>query len=285
MFLRACCSFFDIGPKSALGAVCLISLGLLSGDLFAQTDERKVPVGISGRLEQVVIPGDLLEERPIDGNKTPIVLRIEASFKHGSDHRYDLVYYGLEPGKYNLIDYLRYPDGKPFTGDQVIEVVVFPVLPADVVKPNAIEIRRTGRFGGYRTTAIIAGIVWVFGLILIVTVGRHRKPVDAIVGPLSLADRLRPIIESASSGSATHRELADLERILVAYWRHKLNLDSIPSAQAIGKLREHDESGPLLLALESWLHRPDGNAYGDVEALLAPYRDLPADDLGLGEIG
>ena len=249
----------------------------------SETDERKVPVGISGRLEQVVIPGALLEERPIDGSKTPMVLRIEASYPHGSNHRYDLVYYGLEPGKYNLIDYLQYPDGTPFEGDDQLEVVVYPVLPPDVVKPNEIEIHKTGRFGGYRTMAIIAGIGWVVGLVLILTVGRGAKRDDGReVRPTTLADRLRPIIESASRGSATHRELAHLERMLVAYWRRRLGLDSLPSAQAIGQLREHSESGPLLLELESWLHRPGGEADCDVESLLAPYRELPADALEPG---
>jgi len=45
-------------------------------------------------------------------------------------------------------------------------------------------------------------------------------------------------------------------------------------------LREHPDAGPLLRGLEDWLHRPEPRESVDVGALLAPYRDLPADALG-----
>lgn len=286
MLQSAILTMVHFGLFSVFGLSASVGLAAIDAIDDSGTYEPKVPVGISGRIEQVVIPGGLLEERAIDGSKTPVVLRIEASYPHGSAHRYDLVYYGLEPGTYNLIDFLQYPDGKPFEGDDSIEVVVYPVLPPDVVKPNEIEIHKTGRFGGYRTLAIVAGVFWVIGLVLILTVGRGTAgQKQEQTGPATLADRLRPMIESASQGSATHRELADLERILVAYWRRKLGFDSLPSAQAIGKLREHPDSGPLLMELESWLHRPGGAANCDVETLLAPYRDLAADELESGGIG
>jgi Ca-activated chloride channel family protein len=50
-------------------------------------------------------------------------------------------------------------------------------------------------------------------------------------------------------------------------------------------MRKHPEAGPLLGQLEAWLHRPGPPEQVSVGALLAPYRDLPADalDLGAGE--
>src|SRR5690242_7913189 len=67
-------------------------------------------VGIAGRLDQVVIPGSELEVVPHEDRKLPIRLRIVAVYPHGSAFRYDLEYQGLEPGSFNLKDYLRRKD-------------------------------------------------------------------------------------------------------------------------------------------------------------------------------
>ena len=48
-------------------------------------------------------------------------------------------------------------------------------------------------------------------------------------------------------------------------------------ADAVVRLKEHREAGALLRALEDWLHRPPGSASVDVAAVLAPYRDVPAE--------
>jgi hypothetical protein len=139
-----------------------------------------------------------------------------------------------------------------------------------------------GRLGGYKTILIAAGIVWA--LLLFPLVWRHRKKLAPAVAPPpspTLADRLRPLVEQAAAGTLSSDGQAQLERMLLNYWRERLNLDALDMAQAIGKLRGHPEAGELLRALESWLHRPKGSARVDVTAVLEPYRDIPPRPLSI----
>jgi hypothetical protein len=260
----------------------LVATMLGQSGAYGQLDIRRVPVGVSGSIEQIVVSGALLEVAPIAGDASPIVLRIKQSYPHGSDYRYDLVYYGLEPGDYNLLGYLQDSDGRPYSGTDSIDVTIESVLTKDVVKPNELQLEHEGKVGGYWFLASILGIFWLIGLVLILVVGRGTKGQGSRQNarPRTVADRLRPMIISATEGSATHRELAELERQLVALWRRKLGLETLPTAVAIVQLREHPRSGPLLRELERWLHSPTGRGETDVEELLKPYLDVPESELG-----
>src|SRR5262245_49219942 len=79
-----------------------------AGQLPAQTP---LTVGMSGRMDQVVLPGSELEVKPLEDRRTPVVLRIANVYPHGTAKRYDFVYYGLEPGSYDLRNFLRRKDG------------------------------------------------------------------------------------------------------------------------------------------------------------------------------
>jgi len=87
------------------------------------------------------------------------------------------------------------------------------------------------------------------------------------------------LIEAAHAGTLPEEDRAELELGLIAYWRQRLGLLDAGAAEAIVSLREHEEAGPLLRALEEWLHHPSPAPVADVGALLAPYRDLPAETL------
>jgi hypothetical protein len=99
-----------------------------------------------------------------------------------------------------------------------------------------------------------------------------------------MADRLRPLVEAAMAGRIGVAQKAELERLLIGYWRRRLGLERAEPSRVMAVLREHDEAGPLLRRLEDWLHRPPGEAAGpaDVAALLEPYRSIPAEDPGEG---
>ena len=100
------------------GTGCLMFLVLILSTFSQTLDAAKIDgaeafVGISARLEQIVLPGSELKTRPLSDRQRPVVLRIEQTYPHGSDFRYDMVYYGLEPGEYDLRDYLLRVDGSP----------------------------------------------------------------------------------------------------------------------------------------------------------------------------
>jgi hypothetical protein len=62
--------------------------------------------------------------------------------------------------------------------------------------------------------------------------------------------------------------------MLIGPWQRRLNLTDANGDELIRRLRQHDEAGVLLRALEDWLHRPPGRGEVRVENFLAPYRNL-----------
>lgn len=270
--MRRCCA--------ALTAV-FIAL-IMTGKAPAQPSPE-TSVGMTGRIERLVLPGSELEAAPNEDRQAPVVVRIVRTYPHGSAFRYDLVYHGLEPGAFDLKKLLRRKDGGSTEDLPSIPIKVTPLLPPGQVQPHALEFSKSPFLGGYLALQIAAGIGWVLGLVGIVYHGflrsrmRSRRAADA--KPPTLADRLRPLIDGAMSGKLDRTQLADLERTLIAFWRLRLNLELAEPALAIDSLRKHEEAGPLLEQLEIWLHRPASASIVDPVQLLRPYRDLPADAL------
>ncbi|MFO0889382.1 MAG: hypothetical protein U0790_09615 [Isosphaeraceae bacterium] len=238
-------------------------------------------VGMPARISGVVLPGSELEVRPLDDRRGPMVVRIAEVYRHGSAMRYDLVFYGLEPGAYDLKDSLIRKDGSALGELPSIPVRVDPVLPPGQIEPHPLTLRPAPWLGGYRLVLGLVGSLWCAGLAAILLL-RRRKPEDLVAAdrrPLTLADRLTPLVTAAMDGSLSPGQHAELERMLIGYWRRRLKLDHASPAQAIAAMKEDPEAGPLIRRLEDWLHRPAGSSAEavDVASLLEPYRSLPAD--------
>jgi hypothetical protein len=257
-----------------------IGLALATLALGPLQDKRESTVGMPARVEQVMMPGSELEAIPAE-LKSPIVLRITATWPHGTAFRYDLEYTGLEAGDFDLRDFLRRKDASSTSDLPPIPVTIRSVLPAGQVRPHPPAKGEVPWFGGYGTFLVVSGVLWVAGLLALLFVGRRKKEhdVETLARPRTLAERLRPLVERALAGSLSRSERAQLELGLVAYWRRRLGLEEKPPAHVIEMLRDHPEAGPLLRSLEEWLHAPSPPAAVDIPALLAPYRDLPADAL------
>ncbi len=242
----------------------------------------KTTVGMPARIAQLVLPGPELEARPIDDRRAPVIVRIVDAYPHGSAFRYDIVYYALEPGTYDLKDSLRRKDRSSTRDLPPIRVVVEPLLPPGQLEPHRLVLAPSPWLGGYRVLMVLGVVAWIGGLAAIALAGR-RKRVDSVVAAgrvATLADRLRPLVDAAVSGQLSAGQHAELERLLIGYWRRRLDLEQAPPAKLIGLLRNHVEAGPLLRQLEDWLHRPAGTAGPvDVVALLKPYQTISADDL------
>lgn len=265
----------------------LLFLLLLAGVAPAADPLVEASVGMSAKIDGVVLAGPELKEKKTDDRNTPLVLRVVKVYKHGDDHRYDLEFYGLAPGSHDLRDYLVRVDGKPLEANvRSLPVKVVPVLPPGQVQPNKLAIEKGPSLGGYQTWVIVAAVAWAVGLLAIVgwmfSALLRKKRLATADRPLSLADKLRPLVEGAIAGKLTQPELANLERGLMAYWRKKLDLESVPPEDAIRRLRSHPDAGPLLVRLEEWLHKPGPPAAVDVGELLRPYQHLPPDDAELG---
>ena len=256
---------------------------LTSAVLFAAStaasaqSSRPARLGMRTRIEALVLPGPELVAKPVVA-RSPIVLRITATYPHGTDFRYDLEFEGLEPGGFDLRDWLVRKSGEPAAGLPPIGVEVSGLLPPGRVVPHAPTALPPPSVGGYFTTLVVLGLVWLGGVVWFVVSGRRRRPAAAAPPPVpvSLAERLRPMVEAAAAGSLPPAERARLELGLLALWRRRLGLADRSPAEIFVVLKDHPEAGPLLRGLESWLHAPDAAGKADVGDLLAPYRGLPA---------
>ncbi|HEB54337.1 MAG TPA: hypothetical protein ENI87_13880 [bacterium] len=255
----------------------LIAL-LLTVALAAQArDQRTASVGMRAFVEQIVIPGTQLEPAPSKFG-APVVVRVVKTWPHGEQLRYDLEWVGFEEGTFNLLDYLVRRDGSTKEGLEPITVEVTSVLPPGDLEPGDLEPKTSERLGGYSTLQVVVAVAWGIGLVLILFVGRRRKPRTAPPEtPATLADRLRPLVERVQGGAASDAQKAELERLLVAFWRERLDLGDVKAVDAIVAIKRHEQAGALLRQVEAWLHMPNPPRDVDVQHLLAPYRSVTAD--------
>ena len=202
-----------------------VSLG--ASGAGAETTRSSTTVGMPAKIEQLVLPGTELEAKPIEDRRKPIVLRIVNSYAHGSAFRYDIVYYGLEPGEFDLKDSLLRKDGSPISDLPSIPVKIEPVLPPGQIEPHRLALTPSPFLGGYRLLLIAGALVWTAGLIAILVAGRRKRDqaILAAVKPVTLADRLRPLVEKALAGTLNPGQHAELERLLIGYWRKRLKLE------------------------------------------------------------
>jgi len=272
--------FSFANPKS-VAAISAMTLVLIAATVTGQEKYRSA-VGMSMRIEQIVLPGSELVAMPLDETNRPIVLRVTGVFSHGTDYRYDLEFYGLVPGAFNLCDYLKRKDGSATGELPPLTVEIQTNLPQGQIEPSVLQSNSGPGVGGYRRVIMVSVFVWLIGLALILFWGRKKNLEDRVSsGPPSVADLLRPLVEEAMAGQMSDSRLAQLERALVVLWRKQLNLDDTKAEDAIVVLREHDQAGVLLRQLETWLHCPGGEQDVDIAVILAPYQNLPADELSL----
>jgi hypothetical protein len=256
----------------------LLPLLLLAASAVAQArDERSASVGMRACIEELVLPGSELIAAPAVAG-APIVLRILATRAHGDRFRYDLEWTGLEAGPHDLAKYLARKDGSAAADVPAIPVTVASILPKGQKEPSEQAPTEPPRLAGYRVLQIAAGVLWLLGLLAILFVGKKRRRAAAAPpGKPTLADRLRPLVEAVATGAAGDAQKAELERLLVAFWRDRLGLRDQKAAAAIVAIRQHAEAGQLLRQLEAWLHMPKPPAPVDLQAVLAPYRGVAAD--------
>ena len=140
-------------------STCLFMFAIVAA-LAAHAEDSppasKSTVGMPARIDQRVLEGTELEVRPIDDRRAPIVLRIVDVYPHGKAFRYDLVYYGLEPGTYDLKNLLRRKDGSPTDGLPPIPVLIEPLLPPGQLEPHPLSLAASPGLGGYRLLVISA---------------------------------------------------------------------------------------------------------------------------------
>ena len=264
-------------PASIIRAVAAALLTTICA--FALEKSPSHEVGIEGDLELTLKRGDY-QPKPLD-DRTPLILRID-EIKHPADGNfvYHFHYIGFESGPHKLVDYLVKPDGSPATEVGDFTVTVKSILPPDHKgELNSYVPRPFPWFGGYRMLLGALAAAWVLGLLVFYWLGRRRKTevvIEVAPPPPGYAERMRPLVEQAAAGNLSASGQAELERLMTGYWREKIPLPGRRMADALAAMKRHPEAGAILLALERWLHRPDGASREEINGLLEPYRRSPA---------
>lgn len=261
----------------------ILGLGLVATAAAQEepvSTENEYAVGFPGVMEDVILPGSVLKSKNIESRDQSIVVRVVNAFAHGDAFRYEFEFYGLEPGTYNLIDYLEREDGSSTEGIPELPVNIVAVLPPGQVEPHQL-VSESSFFRNYYLPILIAGgVVWAVGLWMILFWGRGKyRRLDPERHRVTVAQRIQPLVEKAVAGDLTRAEQGELERTLVAFWQKKLRLDHVAPSQMMEKLRANPESGELLQQLENWLHRPDPPENVDVPALMKPYQSMDLNEI------
>lgn len=271
-------------------AASLMAMVAVVACAFAQVRREAVrtTIGIEGRAVFRHPAGENVQAVPVD-DKAPVVVRIADQTRDGEFVLYDLRFIAQYAGEFDLRDCLRRPDGTPLTNAEPLPVSIGKLLPDDH-QGALFEIGggRLPRLGGYQVVLLVISALWlVVPLVVLARRMARPRPVppppDA--PPRTLADQLRPLVESAMRGEMSVSDRARLEMLLQAYWRERLGLGAgLDQAGAMSILRAHPEAGELLAMLDHWLHRPRraGEAEVEVSAELARYRDASPVELASG---
>ncbi|MEZ6003968.1 MAG: hypothetical protein R3F33_07245 [Planctomycetota bacterium] len=244
---------------------------------FGQGDEilARTSIGMRLVLRDVVLPVEGLEPVPVhDAGKADALVRILESERHGEAMRYTFEVTPYVAGAFDLRTHLQGPAGASVELPP-LNIEVSAVLPPGRMEPAALEETTGRRFGGYKNRMILAGILWIIGLIMILYLGRQTKrraERAENAPPPTVAQLLRPLLEKAHAGDLPDRERADLERLLLRFWRDRRGLAEVSPVAALARLKQDKEAGPLLVTLETWLHSPGPAPEPDWAALLAPYQ-------------
>ncbi|HUG68672.1 MAG TPA: hypothetical protein VMM76_13035 [Pirellulaceae bacterium] len=221
--------------------------------------------------------GSAIEVKPFEKRES-LLIRIADVTREQAVSIYEIRYIGFIAGEYDLRDYLRQIDGTDLSSVPPAKVSIVSVLPASHDgELGAIERSPLPFAWPYRILLAGAVLLWLIPLVWWKKQRMsHRKRVTKEVHPPnpSLSDQLKPLVEAALDGRSSPREQATLERLLLSFWREKLNLNECGSQQALASMRAHREAGALLRQVDAWLHMPPGRREIDVPALLAPYRNV-----------
>lgn len=239
-------------------------------------------LGVSRMIEQIVLPGTRLTHKKVDPTSTPLIVRVVRSFPHGDSFRYDISYFGLTEGEFDLRDFLVREDGSNSRDLPSLPVTINAVLADNQIEPNQLEVGGLSKYGGYWKLLWLGAIVWALVLIILVVLGRPKKIPQTVSfeKKITLAELLKPSVEKAIAGKLPKEKRAELERLLFSFWQKKLDLGDLDPAEALNRIRNHEDSGPLLRKVEKWLHSPGGSdETTDLATLLAPYQKYDADEL------
>jgi hypothetical protein len=240
----------------------------------------RLTIGVEGR-QTIVIRGPQLHAAPFTPGDA-LSVRIAEAVPVSNGFRYDVRFMAFGPGKYDLREYLLLPGNVRPENLPEVTILVDSILPKDHKgELFATDVSPIDLHSNY---SIVMGLLWsLWGLLLIPILFYGRPPrVHAAPAPYNptTAERLQLLLERAEHDSLSPEQQADLERLLMAFWSHRLNLSAERLPELIPHLRQHPAAGRQMALVEAWLHSQHAPSNGVTarELLndLAPELNAPA---------
>ncbi len=220
-------------------------------------------------------------QRDVDA---PLIVRL----RQADVGKYELLFIGTTEGRFDLRDTLQ--DGKGRTVDSLppMYVSIVSTLPND----QRSDLYAAANFepaitGGYKSAMLLGLASWMLVPAVVYVIKRLRRSEAILVSqappPPTFAEQLEPLVMAAANRSLSTREKGRLELLLLQYWRERVVMTELSMAAAIQQLRVHPEAGPLLNAVERWLHceapsrgNSEDRSPEEILRLLLPYRSAVA---------
>ena len=226
-------------------------------------------VGMVKRLK-VTLDGELLMAAKVD-DKADAMVRIISTEKTANGFIYDLEFMGLEPGEYNLINYLRKASNGEKADLDEVKVEVGTELNAETWKGELLDFQKTvdTLTPWYKKLNYLFLAFWVVILMVIIFYGRKKKEEDEVevVQEKSLNEKICDLLGSLE-GNSTKELWQRIEGLIFQHWYERKNLEGLPMHEAIVKLKADSEAGPFILKLEKGLHSKDYRNEQEVSAMI-----------------
>lgn len=250
----------------------------------AQTADRIPPptIGRASILAGVNIRGARVVAGRSRDDSAPLIVRIVRCEPAPDGFTYDLEYYGLEAGDYDLAEYLAFADKSANANIPSIPVAIV----SSFAKTPELDMRKT-EFRNIARTRLYSALWWGFvalwcvGLIAILAfrpAGESSSVAPA--AELTAWEKLKQRIECGTTDELTIAEKAEIERLAYVVLCQR-EFAGMETSLAVQHLRQAPNARAAIQEFEQWLHVPNGGSI-DFESAFAwasDQRDALSDQL------
>ena len=168
-------------PSSTTGA---LTTGALTTGAPSSTAQPPAGVGLTGLIQDLLLPGSELQVKPDPEGRSPVVVRMTAVRPHGTaGFRYDFSWFAYEAGPHDLSQYLERVDGSPLGAMPAIGVEAVALLPPGPPQTLPEFQAPLPKLGGYRTALVAGGCLWLAGWVALFVWRRPRSRTATAVAP------------------------------------------------------------------------------------------------------
>jgi len=230
--------------------------------------QDKNNVGLVKRVKKT-FPGERLIAAKVD-DKSDAMVRIISTKKSANGFTYDLEFIGLEPGKYNLIKYLRTASKNEPVNLPEHMIDIETSLPKEF-SGELLDFQKSASTltPWYKKLNYLLFVVWLLLLPIIILYGRKRKKVveEVVVKEKTINEKIIELLSSLE-GKSSKELWQKIEGLIFQHWCKKKSLQDLPMHEAISKLKADSEAGPFILKLEEGLHSKEFRDEKDVASLI-----------------